>query len=371
MLMGTMKAAVLREFGSPLSFEEVQEPTLRSGEVIVNVLAAPVVNYADEVFSGQRPFLLELPAIPGPGAIGRIREVSSDATRLRVGQVVYCDPTIRSRDSAADPDIILHGWTAGGPAALPLQRHFKDGAFAERMLAPTENVTVLGDVDPGDAGRWCALGTLLVPFGGFLAADLRAGQSVIVNGASGHFGSAGVAVALGMGASRVVGTARNTAVLEDLNRRFDDRFRPVTMTGDEATDTAAILDTNGGPADLVLDILPPAASSAQVRAAVKAVRPDGRVELMGGVRDALNLPYMWVMRNNITIHGQWMYPRSAPARLISMIRAGQISLDGFDITEFNLEAVNDAVAHAAAHAGPFATTVLRPDGIARSNRAGR
>ena len=359
--MGTMRAAVLHALGSPLSVEDVEAPTLRSGEVLVDVLAAPVINYATEVFSGQRPLLLELPAIPGPGAVGRIREVSSDATRLQVGEVVYCDPTIRSRDGATNPDIILHGWTAGGPGALPLQRHFKDGAFAERMLVPTENVTVLGDVDPGDAGRWCAMGALLVPFGGFLAADLRAGETVVVNGSTGHFGSAAVAVALGMGASRVIGTARNTTVFKELTRRFDDRFRPVAMVGDETADTAAIVAANGGPVDMVLDILPPAASSAQVRAAVRSVRPDGRVELMGGVEDALDLPYTWVMRNNVTIHGQWMYPRSAPARLVAMIRAGQISLDEFAIAEFDLAAANDAVDHAAAHAGPFATTVLRPD----------
>nr|CAA9324364.1 MAG: hypothetical protein AVDCRST_MAG46-1039 [uncultured Nocardioidaceae bacterium] len=358
--MAMMRAAVLHAFGTPLSVEELAEPELRSGEVVVDVLAAPVVSYADEVFSGRRRFLLELPVIPGPGAVGRIKKVSSDATRLQVGQVVYCDPTIRSRDGAADPDVILQGWTAGGDRALALQRHFKHGAFAQQMLMPTENVTVLGEVGPDDAGRWCAMGALLVPFGGFLAADLRAGESVVVNGATGSFGSAAVTVALGMGASRVVGTGRNVQVLEDLSERFDDRFQPVAMGGDEAADTAAILAALEAPADVVLDILPPAASAAQVRAAVVAVRPNGQVVLMGGVDSALDLPYLWIMRNNVTLRGQWMYPPSAPARMVALVRAGQISLEDFAITEFELAAANEAVAHAAAHAGPFTTTVLRP-----------
>lgn len=360
--MAMMDAAVLHAFGSPLSVERVPEPELRSGEVIVDVLAAPVVNYADEVFSGRRRFLLELPVIPGPGAVGRIRHVPSDATRLQVGDIVYCDPTIRSRDSGLEPDIILHGWTAGSPTALALQRHFKHGAFAQRMLVPMENVTVLGELDTGDAGRWCAIGALLVPFGGFLAAGLRAGETVIVNGSTGNFGSAAVAVALGMGASRVIGTGRNTEVLKRLAGRFGDRFRPAAMTGDEPADTAAMVAANGAPADVVLDILPPAATAAQVRAAVRAVRPEGRVVLMGGVDSALDLPYSWVMRNNVTVQGQWMYPRSAPAQMVTMVHAGQISLDGFAISEFDLAAANDAVAHAAANAGPFAMTVLRPDG---------
>ena len=63
-----------------------------------------------------------------------------------------------------------------------------------------ENVTRIGDIDPADAGRWTALGRLLVPYGGLLAGDLQAGEILVVNGATGGFGSAGVAVALAMGA---------------------------------------------------------------------------------------------------------------------------------------------------------------------------
>jgi len=39
----------------------------------VDVAAAPVLSYADEVFSGKRKYLLPTPIIPGCGAIGRVR----------------------------------------------------------------------------------------------------------------------------------------------------------------------------------------------------------------------------------------------------------------------------------------------------------
>ena len=94
------------------------------------------------------------------------------------------------------------------------------------------------------------------------------------------------------------------------------------------------------------------------------VRPYGRVVLMGGVGmlggDDLALPYPWIMRNGITIHGQWMYPREAVARLSGLVRSGLLDLRHYDIASFGLDAVNEAVAHAAAHAGPFKMTVLRP-----------
>ena len=95
-----MKAAVLNAFGSPLAIETVPDPLLGTGEVIVDVAASRVLAYANEVLSGERKYLLELPIVPGPGAIGRIRATGPDATRLRPGDWVYCDPTVRSRDNA-------------------------------------------------------------------------------------------------------------------------------------------------------------------------------------------------------------------------------------------------------------------------------
>jgi alcohol dehydrogenase len=35
---------------------------------------------------------------------------------------------------------------------------------------------------------------------------------------------------------------------------------------------------------------------------------------MAGQGGELTLPYAWLMRNNITIKGQWMYPRAAIPR---------------------------------------------------------
>jgi alcohol dehydrogenase len=46
---------------------------------------------------------------------------------------------------------------------------------------------------------------------------------------------------------------------------------------------------------------------------------------------------------------------------IGRVRAGLIDLGQFDLTEFALDAANDAVAFAAGHAGPLRLTVLRPD----------
>ncbi len=168
----TMKAAVLKAFGSPLTIETLPDPVLGTGEVIIDVVTTRVLPYANEVFSGARQYLLDLPLAPGTGAIGRVRAVGPDATRLTVGDWVCCDPTVRSRDDAVAPDILLQGWSAGaGGPALRLQQHFRHGSFAEQMLVPTENAIRVEAIDAANAARWCALGTLLVPYGGLLAGN--------------------------------------------------------------------------------------------------------------------------------------------------------------------------------------------------------
>jgi len=176
------------------------------------------------------------------------------------------------------------------------------------MRVPTENAIRIGSLDDADAASWCAMGTYLVPYGGFLAANLQAGETVLVSGATGYFGNAAVAVALAMGARSVIAPGRNEKVLEDLARRFGPRLRPVELSGTEADDRERMKEASPSPIDCVLDILPPSVDPRTVRAAVMTVRRYGRVVLMGGVGmsggPGLELPYPWIMRNCVTIHGR-------------------------------------------------------------------
>ena len=355
-----MKAAVLEKFGSPLVIKTLPEPQAGAGELVVDVVAAPVLSYTAEVLGGTREYPLLLPMAVGVGAVGRVRAVGPDATRVAPGDWVLCDPTVRSRDDAFTPDIMLQGWIAPSEGAQRLQAHFRQGPFAQQIRLPLENAVRLGDLEPEEAGRWSALGVCLVPYGGLLAANLQAGETVLISGATGNFGNAAVAVALAMGAGCTVAPGRNKTTLEDLVRRFGSRVVTVQLTGDEAEDRERMRQAAPGPIDKVLDILPPLPGAAPVRAAAMTVRPYGTVVLMGGLRVGLELPYAHLMRNCLTVRGQYMYPRDAPARLVALVRSGLLSLSEFALTRFGLDQANKAVAHAAANGGPFRLTVLEP-----------
>ena len=64
----------------------------------------------------------------------------------------------------------------------------------------------------GDPARWAALTVHAIPYGGLLAGGLAAGETPLVSGATGNLGSS--AVALAMGAGRVVAPGRNEAALD-------------------------------------------------------------------------------------------------------------------------------------------------------------
>ena len=284
----------------------------------MDVVAAPVLAYIGEVLSGVRQYTLEPPVIPGAGAIGRVRTIGPDATKLKVGDWVHVRPDTALARRRDRPRHRL-----AGPQRARRRRTRATTLFSQTAPSPsgyafpTENAAAIGAIEAGEAAKWCAIGRLLVPFGGWLRVGLQAGETALVNGATGAFGSAAVAVALAIGAGRVVATGRNAQALDSLVRQHGPRVRTVVFSGDEARDREAMQAAAGGPIDAVLDILPPGADPTWARAAVMAVRINGRAVLMGGVGmqggGGLDLPYAWMMRNGVALYGQWIAIRTGRA----------------------------------------------------------
>lgn len=87
-----MRAVHLPTFGDPTlvpSFVDIPEPAApASGEVLIEVLYAPVNHNDLLVMGGKFPFHPELPAVLGNEAVGRIVAIGADVANVKVGDLV-------------------------------------------------------------------------------------------------------------------------------------------------------------------------------------------------------------------------------------------------------------------------------------------
>jgi D-arabinose 1-dehydrogenase-like Zn-dependent alcohol dehydrogenase len=183
---------------------------------------------------------------------------------------------------------------------------YRNWTYAEYCLTPLENLSLLderrllGDPEQGGLGYKLDdlnfLTTLLVPCGGLKDIELQAGQTIIVAPATGSFGGAAVLVALTMGA-RVIAMGRNTTSLANLKKKvpMPGRLETVQVTGDIAADCEEL--KKFGEIDAYFDIGPPQGyASTQIKSCILALRQGARVSLMGGYREDVALPHVWIMQ---------------------------------------------------------------------------
>ncbi|MFD5826351.1 zinc-binding dehydrogenase [Lentzea sp. NPDC060358] len=220
-----MRAALIARPGQPPSLADRDEPSPSSGEVVVDVLAAPLTPLdllcADGTSYFGVPATPYVPGVQGVGTVG--------------GRAVWFPTTA--------------GMAPG------------DGSMAARALARREDLVHLPDgVDPV---ALAALGLSAVAAHMALTwrGELAAGDTVVVLGA-GAVGQAAIQLARLAGAGRVVAAARSAAGRERARRAGAD-----AVVGLDADFTEVATG-----ADLLLDPL----FGAPAAAAAQALRPGGR-----------------------------------------------------------------------------------------------
>lgn len=369
----THRALILPSRSTPLHVTTTQPtPQPTPGSAIVRILAAGILSYSGQIYSGAREYSFPTPLVPGASAIGRVAAVGPDATSLTPGALVLLDVTIRARD---DPDAIMLSGIVEGSAPGLMRGVWRDSTYAEFVRMPLENCFVVDEVRlcgaPGEGGfgyeveELLAVSTMAVAFGGLDDVRVRPGETVVVAPATGKFGGAAVRMALAMGA-RVVAMGRNEGLLGELRGLGGggrSRVEVVRITGDVEAETEAL--KRLGPIDVWFDISPPvAARSSHLRSVMGALRRGGRVSLMGGVPADFSFNYRGLMRQNITIKGTWMYTREQYVRLLQMVTVGILPLgkkNGLNIVgKFGLEQWKEAFDAAAERSGPGESVVFVP-----------
>jgi len=179
-----MKAIQVHHFGGPevLALGEIPLPKPGPGEVLVRVRAAGVNPYDTYMRNGTYAVKPPLPYTPGSDAAGTVEAVGPGVSKVKPGDRVYTAKTIT-------------------------------GAYAEYALALESQVYPLPEKISfaQGAGLWVPYGTAYTAL--HHHAHARAGEILLIHGASGGVGTAAVQFARALGLT-VIGTAGTQRGLE-------------------------------------------------------------------------------------------------------------------------------------------------------------
>ncbi|MDT0268784.1 NADP-dependent oxidoreductase [Streptomyces sp. DSM 44915] len=277
-----MKAIRFHEFGSSevLRHENVDRPVPGAGQVLVRVAATSFNPVDDHIRAGALAELLpiRLPYVPGIDLAGTVAELGADVTGLAVG-----DPVV---------------------AMLPLD---SAGGAAEYALAPATSLaraprtTELADAAALPLSGLAAWQTT------FELAELKPGQTVLVNGAGGAVGSLVVQLAVDAGATV---TAVDAARHADRLRGYGaDR---VVGPLDLAAGPAAV----GGPFQVVVN---------HVRVAPAELARLTEYVADGGVAASSAGPIPEAPARGVRGASLWVRPDGAQlAELVAKVNAGKV-----------------------------------------------
>jgi NADPH2:quinone reductase len=183
-----MKAILVHEFGGPevLKLEEIPTPIPVAGQILVRVHAAGVNPYDTYMRNGTYAVKPPLPYTPGSDGAGVIEAVGPGVTKVKAGDRVYMAKTVT-------------------------------GAYAEYAIALESQVHRLpekANFSQG-AGVWVPYGTAYYAL--YHSAQAHASETVLIHGASGGVGIAGVQLARASGLT-VFGTASSQKGLDLVTR---------------------------------------------------------------------------------------------------------------------------------------------------------
>jgi len=336
-------------------------PEPRPGSVLVRIEASTLMSYLKDYVEGKLPMYNPPKGTftPGGNGVGVVHAIGRDVWHVKPGQRVVLSSHFTAAENVEDSAEILIGVTAFGPVAEEVQADWRDGTLAEYALMPATAVTPAEGLSHIDSAQLGVLMRYIVPFGGLLRGRLAAGETLVVTGATGAYGSAAVLLAIAMGAGRVVAAGRNAVALEAVARAGGPRVVPVALTGDSQADANALRRAANGGAQMAFDMVGGARDPNATLAALRSLRRGGRLVLMGSMSAPLPLSYTELMANNWEIIGQFMYPVDAYRRLLDLVRAGLLDISSIRPRVFPLTALPEAM-EAAATAGSLECVVVQP-----------
>ncbi|MEQ9694687.1 Zn-dependent alcohol dehydrogenase [Shimia sp. SDUM112013] len=346
--MSTIKAAVCHEFGAPLVIEEVQLRAPEMGEVEVTLDAVAIchsdISFADGAWGGS------LPAVYGHEAAGRVTSVGPGVTGIAEGDPVVVT-LIRACGSCAScsegkPVICSTPYDGDkGPLSTAdggkLHQAMACGAFAEKVVVDQSQVVKIAESVAMEAACLIACGVITGVGAVVNAAQIRAGQDVVVIGAGG-VGLNAIQGARIAGARRIVAVDMSEEKLE-IAKQFG------ATDGVLATDRKPFVKAmramgRGADAVIVTVGAIPAYDEAP-----RYLAPGGKVIMVGMPHSGAKATYEPVILAAIgqgmqgSKMGDVVIKRDIPW-MVDMYQQGRLKLDELISGRWSLDQINEAIA---------------------------
>jgi NADPH:quinone reductase-like Zn-dependent oxidoreductase len=208
-----MKAAVFSEFGGPevVRVADVPAPEPGPGQVRIRVRAV-ALNHLDLWVRRGLPVETTMPHIGGSDVAGIVDVVGPGVLGVETDSRVVADPSISCGRCE---------WCAQGQA--PLCPHYRilgehtQGGMAEYVVVPATSLLAVPDGFPMERAAAAPLVFLTAWRGLMTRGRLRAGETVLITGASGGVATAAIQIAKHAGATvHAVTTARHAERVREL-----------------------------------------------------------------------------------------------------------------------------------------------------------
>ncbi|MDF0487904.1 alcohol dehydrogenase AdhP [Sphingomonas sp. H39-1-10] len=323
----TMKAAVVREFGKPLTIDEVPVPEVSEGMIQVAIQASGVCHTDLHAAEGDWPVKPNPPFIPGHEGVGFVSAVGKGVKYVKEGDRVGV-PWLYS--ACGHCVHCMGGWET----LCESQRntgYSVNGGFAEYVLADPDYVGHLPDnIGFNEIAPILCAGVTV--YKGLKMTDTKAGDWVVISGIGG-LGHMAVQYAVAMGLN-VAAVDVDDAKL-DLARRLGATATVNARNGDPA---AAIKRETGGGAQ---GALVTAVSERAFEQAIGMMARGGTVALNGLPPGDFPLNIFGLVLNGITVRGSIVGTRLDLQESINFAAAGKVKAT---ISTARLEDVNDVFA---------------------------
>ncbi len=267
---GDMSAIVISEYGDrrKARLDRVPRPKPAPHEVLIRTEAA-ALNFPDLLMiEGKYQVKPELPFVPGRDVAGTVVEIGADVTGFKTGDRVVAQPQFGAfAEYAAAPD-----WTC-----MPIPEGI---GFAEAAASGTVIATVVGAMK--------------------LRARLRPGEWVLMTGAAGGVGSAGIQYARYLGARVValVSSDEKEVAARRLGAEIVLRSDRLDASRNAMRDALAAAGLKA--VDAVVDVV----GGDAFEGAIRCLKPAGRYVIVGFASGTIpQIPANYVLVKDLVVLG--------------------------------------------------------------------